>query len=129
MKRGQSIPVFILFFALLFSVLSCEREEVVGDVPLDCQSPIETPSFANDIVPVLQRECYSCHSNENHDFLGEGINLGGHQNVFPYIKNGKLLGSIKHEDFCLPMPLNGNKIPDCDIENIERWILQGAMNN
>ncbi|MEM7163341.1 MAG: hypothetical protein AAF487_12975 [Bacteroidota bacterium] len=129
MKIPLSI-ILILLLTLIIPILhSCEKPRPEEGAPIDCPNPIDNPSFSDNIVPILELHCYTCHDNENHTLLGEGIDLEDYSNVFPFAKNGKLLGSIKHEENCVPMPLDGEKIPDCDIQNIERWVLQGAMNN
>jgi len=40
-----------------------------------------------------------------------------------------LMGTIKHESGWSPMPKNGNKLSDCKIQKIDRWILDGTPNN
>jgi hypothetical protein len=85
-------------------------------------------SYSNDIVPVLEVNCFSCHSSENAPLIS-GINLEDHSNLTNYAKNGKLIGVIKHEQGLIPMPPSGNMIDDCSINKIEAWINQGSKNN
>lgn len=92
--------------------------------PVECE--LENLSFDGDIEPILDRYCYECHDNVNQ--LG-GITLEGYQNVLPYIENGELLGSIRHEVGYSPMPDNAPKLETCRIEAIEIWIMEGAKNN
>ncbi len=43
--------------------------------------------------------------------------------------NGSLLGVIKWESGYTAMPLNGNKLTDCEIIQIENWIQNGTPQN
>jgi hypothetical protein len=83
-------------------------------------------SYAQDIVPVIQQQCYVCHSAA----VNTGnITLEGHANLVNYAMNGRLLGAIRHESGFVPMPQNAPKLSDCNIAKIEQWITDGALNN
>ena len=84
-------------------------------------------SFATDIVPLLQANCYACHSNANQSV--SGISLEGHSNVKIQVDNGRLLGAITHASGFSPMPQGGPKLSDCNISKIRSWINNGAPNN
>jgi hypothetical protein len=45
------------------------------------------------------------------------------------VNNGKLMGSITWASGFSPMPKNASKMPDCEIQKIQKWIDQGALNN
>jgi hypothetical protein len=85
-------------------------------------------SYTSDIVPIVRRSCFSCHSNDNAPENGN-VNLESYENLVHYVHNGMLMGSIHHENGFEPMPQNASKLSDCEISKIESWIAHGAFNN
>ncbi len=83
-------------------------------------------SFNKDIVPIIEVACYACHSAEA-NFAN--ITLEGYEMLSIYVANKKLIGSIKYEAGFSPMPKGAAKLLDCEIEKIESWINNGALNN
>jgi hypothetical protein len=83
-------------------------------------------SLQSDIVPILQSNCYVCHSAEIHS--GDVI-LEGYSELSKQAKNGKLLGAIKHETGFMAMPQNAPKLGTCEISKIEHWVTEGSQNN
>jgi hypothetical protein len=43
--------------------------------------------------------------------------------------NGKLMGVITHANGFPQMPKGGNKLSDCNIAKIKKWVDAGAPNN
>ena len=83
-------------------------------------------SYIDDIVPIIQQNCYTCHSAA----VNEGnITLEGHGNIATYALNGRLLGAIRHSQGFVPMPQNAPKLNACNIAKIEQWVSEGALNN
>jgi len=83
-------------------------------------------SYSMDIVPILQNDCYNCHSEEAN--FGN-VTLEGYEEILEYVNDESLLGVIKHSSGYSPMPKGGAKLLDCEIEKIEIWINDGAINN
>ncbi|MFT4536236.1 MAG: hypothetical protein ACJA1A_003567 [Saprospiraceae bacterium] len=83
-------------------------------------------SYTNDILPIIEMDCYVCHSAAAN--FGNVI-LEGYGGISNYVADGTLLGVIKHEPGFSPMPKNQAQILQCEIEKIEAWITQGALNN
>lgn len=83
-------------------------------------------SFEREIKPILANNCLVCHSAAAN--LGN-ITLQTHEDIIPYIQNGSLLGSVRHDAGFSPMPENTSRINDCSISQIESWIEAGAPNN
>lgn len=90
---------------------------------------ITTVSYANQVVPILQTECYGCHSQQNAPFSGNSIVLEGYANVKNYADNGRLKGAINHDATFSPMPQGGGKLPVCTLTTINKWIEAGALDN
>ncbi len=84
-------------------------------------------SFQTHIVPILQRNCYGCHSAAVN--AGD-VTLEGHGQVLMHVNSRRLLGAIRHEpDFDAMPPRGAAKLINCDIAKIENWILDGAPDN
>lgn len=121
------IPVLLAF------VVACSKsnEEEERDDPSNngggnnCNTA--NMRFVTDVVPILQTNCYACHSNANQSV--SGISLEGYSNVRVQVDNGHLLGAITHASGFTPMPQGGPKLSDCNISKIKSWIDNGAPNN
>lgn len=82
--------------------------------------------FSNDILPILKNYCIGCH---NKNFLQGNVNLENYEEILPYAKDGSLLGSIQHDAEFSIMPPFGNKLSECQIGQIKKWIEEGAQKN
>ena len=98
---------------------------------LECD-PNTTVSFANDIVPIMSGSCSSadaaCHGPGNFN----NALLNDYNGVKEQVDNGKLISAITWDGVATQsrMPSgSSNKIEDCSIGKIERWIAAGAPNN
>ena len=94
----------------------------------------ETPSFTQDVAPILAANCAGCHAGNV--MMGTldldtfaGIRKGGHSG--PVIVPGKSAESLLYlriTGAVTPaMPLNGKKLADGEIEIIRKWIDAGAQ--
>ncbi|MEZ4984738.1 MAG: c-type cytochrome domain-containing protein [Saprospiraceae bacterium] len=83
-------------------------------------------SFSNTVLPILQTYCVGCHSGNP---PSGGINLSNYGGVQTVAANGRLAGSIRHDNGYQPMPQGGNQLSDCYIGQIVAWINAGALNN
>ena len=83
--------------------------------------------FATDVKPILQANCYACHSNAN--FAISGVKLEDYADVKDHADDGMLMGVITHAAGYPPMPQSGGKLSDCNINKIQAWINRGAENN
>jgi mono/diheme cytochrome c family protein len=83
-------------------------------------------SFSGEVWPTIQKHCLSCHSGSSPQ---GGISLSNHGQIAAMANNGGLLGAIKWQTGFSNMPLNGNKLSDCEITQIENWILDGTPQN
>jgi len=87
---------------------------------------IDSVSYNIEVLPIIQFQCYQCHNAASN--FGN-VNLEGHSNINVYADNGKLMGAINHESGFSPMPKNQSQLGVCDLETINKWILDGAPNN
>lgn len=123
MIRMKNYWIIALFTIILINGCYYNIEEELYPT-VDCE--IIDMSYQNDIAPIMEKDCYACHSIEA-NFAN--ITVEGYENISIYVSNQKLLNSIKHQAGFSPMPKGTPKLLDCEIEKIEAWILQGAKNN
>lgn len=83
-------------------------------------------AFAANVKPIMNTYCVGCHSTSNP--LG-GIDLSTHAGVKASASTGKLLGSITWAAGFSKMPQGGNKLSDCQIAVVRKWINAGTPNN
>jgi hypothetical protein len=79
--------------------------------------------YSSDVVPILQANCYRCHSSTT---LSSGILLDNYNALKFYAQNGYLYGCIAHLSGYPPMPADGGKLSDCNIALIKKWIDTGT---
>lgn len=92
--------------------------------PSSCDTANMT--FAKDVQPILQANCYSCHGNGN---VNGGVTLDNYAGVKAVADNGNLVAVITHAAGYPAMPQGAAKLSDCDINIIKDWINRGATNN
>jgi len=90
----------------------------------DCDTTVFTYSGA--VAPIMNTFCKGCH---NPSSLGGGIDVSTYAAVKSIALNGKLMGSIKHSAGYIAMPQGSTKLSDCRIEQIQKWITAGTLNN
>ena len=83
-------------------------------------------SFSGAVLPTINTFCKGCHNPAS---LGGGIDLSSYNAVKIVALNGKLTGSINHKPGYVAMPQGGNKLQDCQLKQIEKWVAAGALNN
>jgi hypothetical protein len=115
----------LIFSFLTLLVASCyydNEEELYGTT--ECST--ENVTYSGNVLKIIDDNCYRCHDAANN--FG-GITLEGYDNLKAYADSGALLGVIKRESGYSPMPKNEPPLVTCDIEKIEVWIANGALNN
>jgi hypothetical protein len=85
-------------------------------------------SLQNNIEPILERNCYVCHSVAAGPGNGN-VTLEGYSELIKYVNSGQLVGAINHDSEYSPMPQNAPKLGTCDIQKIESWVSDGAPDN
>lgn len=84
--------------------------------------------YEADILPIIQSNCYGCHSEES-SASGMGIVLEGHANLKAKADAGILLGVINHSSGFPAMPKDGAKLSQCNINKITAWVNGGAKDD
>lgn len=89
-----------------------------------CDSNVYTYSGAVSLI--IQNKCQGCHSGTG---AGGGVLLDTYSNIKIAALNGKLWGAVNHLPGYVAMPQNGNKLSDCELTQIRKWIDSGALQN
>lgn len=115
------------FLALVLIATACyyDKEEVLYPGSGECTVPT-TLSFKTDVLPILDSRCNSCHAGIA---PSAGISLANYTDVMKSVNNGSLMGSITWAAGFSAMPKNSGKMSSCEIQKIQTWIDQGALNN
>ena len=124
------------FYALCFCITT------IVVLPACTDSKQAVISYANQIQPIISKNCLECHKNGGPGFQASGLNMETYAGLIkgtkfgPVIKPGDALSStlvrlIKGQaDPSINMPHGGRQpLSDADISQIELWIKQGAKNN
>ncbi|MBX0291183.1 hypothetical protein K3G63_12070 [Hymenobacter sp. HSC-4F20] len=117
----------LLCALLAFLLGSCayDKADEIAGPKVPCTTP-EVVSYTLSISPLLDRNCRSCH---NAVLVTGSVNLQDFSVIQKYIRSGELMGNVKHLPGFNPMPQGGNKLSDCDIELLQKWVDAGAPNN
>jgi mono/diheme cytochrome c family protein len=98
-------------------------------------------SFQEDVLPVFQGRCVSCHSQGGEGFKASGLDLTTYQGVLAGTKFGPMVipGDPDSSNLMrlldwraapdLRMPHNKKQLSVCDRNSIRTWIRQGAKDN
>ncbi len=99
-------------------------QNTTGCGAINCDTTNVT--YSGSVKPILNAYCNGCHAGS----APQGnINLTTYTDVKTQVSNGALLGSIEHTAAFSPMPKGGNKLNNCNVTLIKKWIDAGALDN
>ncbi|MBS1563434.1 MAG: hypothetical protein JST39_03555 [Bacteroidetes bacterium] len=112
------------FVGLIIIMTGCayNKKEVVQ---IPCTVP-DTVTYTAKIEPIIRTNCYACHSAGNNV---ANVLLDSYSALKSYAQNGYLYGVISHANGYKPMPDGGDKLDDCTIAVIKKWIDTGTPEN
>ncbi len=111
----------------LSACVSQNGEDLAGDSPLPVPScDTSHVTYALTVAPLLQQNCSRCHSSA---FASGGVDLGTYAKVRTLATDGRLLGVVNHAPGFDPMPQGAPKLSDCDLNQLQQWVADGALNN
>jgi len=119
---GLVLPLLIAMVSLQSCYYDVE-EELYPNQTCDTTAAV---TFAANIQPILARNCTSCHTGAS---ANAGVDLSTHNGVAAVALNGQLVGAITHAAGFSPMPQGASKLPECNINQIKKWVEAGALNN
>lgn len=126
MKQTIKISLIVLI-ALVTGCYYDSEEKLYPQLSTSCD--LTNVTFAATVTPILQASCFSCHSNSNAANSGGGIKVQNYADVLTIVKNGKLMGAVNHSSGYQAMPKGGGKLTDCEINQLQKWIDNGTLNN
>lgn len=122
-------PKFLLTALLigggLFYLAGCSKEsedKLRGNTKCDTSNI----SYSLQVVPLLQNNCYSCHSSSTPP---TGIRLDTYTSLKVFASNGFLSAAVQHTGTVTPMPYGLPQLPSCEVNTIVAWVNQGMLNN
>jgi hypothetical protein len=116
-------PAILIALIVALATPACyydNEEELYGGNACDTTAI----SYATDIVPLLQRECYGCHDAAN--VSTSGIQLDTWGLLKDYADDGKLVD--RTNDASSPMPPT-DLMDNCSRDIIKAWVAAGAPDN
>lgn len=117
MKR--IIPLMLGSLLLLLSFQQCTWENELEAYSESDSCNVANVTYTDDIEPILEENCIKCHGNQ---VSSSNLNFTMIEDVLKEAKSGELSGVINHRDGYPEMPRDGNKLPECTIRKIDKWI-------
>lgn len=106
---------------------------VTAALPSETTVSVENVSFNRDIYPLVERRCVKCHGGE---FPSEGLNLESYESLMSGSQNGQVIVAGDSSNSLLfeqiksgEMPKRGSDLTAEQIQLIQQWIDEGALNN
>lgn len=124
-KEIKTLAVLLLSGMTMLTSCYYDNEEELYEY-YNQSNPCDTSnvSFANDIMPMIQGNCITgCHVAGG-SASGSGI-FENYAEVKAKVDNGSLLNRVV---VVQDMP-SGGSLTDCQISQVQAWILNGGPNN
>jgi hypothetical protein len=105
--------------------MSCKNDKAELLYPPDvCDTSNVT--YTNTILPILRDNCYRCHAGNQ---TVAPFHLDSYTDASVVALSGYMYGAITHSSGYEAMPKDSDKLSDCNIAKIKKWIDDGAPNN
>ncbi|TCK68930.1 hypothetical protein DFQ05_0440 [Winogradskyella wandonensis] len=118
---------YILATLLISVMLSCtnvSEEDLIDNTP-----PPVLVSFQDDIKPIFDNNCVTCHGDTPQNF-GAQTSLRNHGEIVFGIENNNLVNRISAQPGeAGAMPLTGVRLPQNLIDLIIQWQEEGLLDN
>ncbi|TXC81472.1 hypothetical protein [Luteibaculum oceani] len=130
--RNKSIVALFLLVSSMAFFNACEYKNE-EDLFLNSNKTCDTVDVSyNDVIqPIFSASCAiagGCHDDQGAS-IAFGINLSSYEKTQQSgMTDGMLLDAINHTG-SFPMPKGAEKLPKCEIEQIESWVRNGRKNN
>jgi hypothetical protein len=124
MNYHKHLVYSIITFMLLSACYFDNAEDIYQHFPKDCD--VAELSFTQDIAPIINDNCLGCHGNSN---PSAGLSLTSYTAVKTVIDNGKLRDRINRQPSDGSVMPPGGPMSSCNVDKINAWIEQGALEN
>ena len=122
MKSLIRLIVISIFFSFTLTACYYDKEDVLYRAECDTVNVTYTKS----IIPIMVANCNACH------FTGaiatNNVVTNNYNDLITVVNNGKLWTSLTWTS-TYNMPKGSNKLSNCDLAKIKKWIDGGALNN
>ena len=115
--------IFLSAIALL-TVSGCYYDNEEDLYPGSTTCDTNNVTYSASVAPVLSAYCNSCHGGSAPN---GNVKTDTYNSVVSNIT--RIRGAINHESGFMAMPLDGGKLPACDLTKIDIWIRQGMPDN
>lgn len=115
----------ILYLITLTLTLSCSyssEDDLIDTTPIP-----EVVTYSNNVKPIIDNNCISCHSNP--PINGAPISLITYNDVKNAVENNGLISRISSNDLGFVMPFGGPRLPQNLIDIIIEWEEDGLLDN
>jgi uncharacterized membrane protein len=125
MKKPKLLLLTLAISGAVLYLASCSKQsedKLKGATTCDTTNV----SYSLQVVPILQNNCYSCHSGSTPP---TGIKLDTYTSLKVFASNGFLSAAVQHTGTVTPMPYGLPQLPSCEVNTIVAWVNQGMLNN
>jgi hypothetical protein len=127
MKHRKILMLTLALSGALFYLAGCSKEsEDVLSKGASTTCDTTDVSYSLQVVPILQINCYSCHSGTS-PFAG--FTLDSYSALKIQADKGDLSNAVKHTGNVTPMPYGLPQLDPCNVNTIVAWVNQGTKNN
>jgi hypothetical protein len=116
------LGILLVFIAFSSGCYYHNEEDLYPQTTCD----MSNVTYSGKIVPILNANCYVCHSTA---VASGGHILDTYAGVQEVVQSGKLWGAINHQSGFFFMPKDAPKLSDCNISIIKIWIDAGSPDN
>ncbi|MCX6224098.1 MAG: hypothetical protein NTV01_05025, partial [Bacteroidia bacterium] len=108
-----------LVVILIASCYHDNEEFLYPKLDQGCDTTLIT--FSKSILPILQTNCYGCHSASENANSGKGINLEDFSLLKQRVISGEFYASIVQNSTLVQMPKDGAVLATCSLNKIKIW--------
>ncbi|QEC68547.1 hypothetical protein FRZ67_14990 [Panacibacter ginsenosidivorans] len=87
----------------------------------------EVYTYSGAIEPLVKTYCLGCHYSATSE--NKNVDLSSYEAIKTQVDNDNFRASVNHDDGLIPMPQNADKLSDCKLSQIDKWIKAGALHN
>jgi len=115
------VGVGIMF---LFLMPSCYYDNVEDLYPFEAYSCDTTNvTYSQTIAPIMEANCNTCHNATIHE---ANVRTDNYDDLNIIAQDGQLWKAVSHDPTVIPMPYQGIKLSDCNLNKINIWIKTGS---
>jgi len=99
----------------------------------------QTTSFKEDLYPIIQIRCLSCHQPGGEGYEKSGFDMRTYDSIMAGTKFGPMVvpGNVMESNLLtmiegrakIHMPMNRGLLSSCERLTFRRWVQQGAQDN